>query len=257
MNGYDDDDDPAYIGKKPYKDLSFMNKLCNPDYRPVSVIINAPFRLRDDEGKIISIAIEGHALIGIYQDSDYPELKDTERLKVIKVMTPTKLYNQHKIGFGKLKTWAGRPEWPVKCDACTDGYSATCDNCNGSGFNSNEDEDCPSCDGEGKYEEYFYDDVGNKTKFINKNGAEWSYKYDGNGRLIKETSPVVTVTSVSDSLVVTRDNTSLETHITYDALGNVDRHTAERVDHVRKRREVDDDDVVHAEAGKALDGLDG
>src|SRR3990172_11735825 len=82
------------------RDLSFMNKLCNPDYRPVSAIINAPFRLRDGEGKIISIATEGHALIGIYQDSDYPELTDTERLKVIKVITPTKLYNQHKIGFG-------------------------------------------------------------------------------------------------------------------------------------------------------------
>ena len=134
------------------KDLSFMNKLCDPDHRPVSAIINAPFSLRDGEGEIISAVTGGHALIGIYQDSDYPELKDAERLKVIRIMTPTQLHNQHKIDFGKLKTWAGRPEWSVKCDACTDGYSATCNGCDGSGLNNKNDDVCPSCDGEGKYE---------------------------------------------------------------------------------------------------------
>ena len=133
------------------KDMGFLSKLCNPDYRPVNAIINAPFRLRDG-GKIISIATEGHALIGIYQGSDYPELPDTEQSKVLKRMTPDKSCIQRKVDFNKLKTWAGRPEWPVKCSVCTAGYSAICDNCDGSGLNNKNDDGCPSCDGEGKYE---------------------------------------------------------------------------------------------------------
>ena len=131
------------------KDLSFMNKLCDPNKS--SQIINAPFRFWEG-GRIMSCATEGHALLAVYQDSMFVLLDDVNRDKVVKVMKPAKSHVRHMVDFNKLKTWAGRPEWPVKCSACTDGYSATCDNCDGSGLNNKNDDGCPSCDGEGKYE---------------------------------------------------------------------------------------------------------
>lgn len=82
-----------------------------------------------------------------------------------------------------------------------------------------------STDAEGFSEHYEYDALGNKISFINKNGSEWTYEYDAAGRQIVEHSPVVAVTTVAANLAVTTENVSLQTHMTYDAVGNVTSRT--------------------------------
>jgi YD repeat-containing protein len=72
---------------------------------------------------------------------------------------------------------------------------------------------------------FLYDAVGNKTQYTNQNGAVWTYVYDANRRMIEEHSPQVNVTTVSLSgntlTPAAPVLTSLITHMTYDALGNV------------------------------------
>lgn len=79
-------------------------------------------------------------------------------------------------------------------------------------------------DASNNYEEYSYDAVGNKTKFRNKKGAEWTYQYDANHRLLSETTPAVayTVLTRSSSGISAQTSTGpLVTKFEYDDLGNV------------------------------------
>ncbi|MDQ8021661.1 MAG: LysM peptidoglycan-binding domain-containing protein [Moraxellaceae bacterium] len=83
-------------------------------------------------------------------------------------------------------------------------------------------------DAAGITEHYGYDAQGNRTSFTDKKGAVWTYEYDANGRLTYERSPVVAVTTVSESgasLVSSTANASIVTYIQYDAMGNVLRRT--------------------------------
>jgi YD repeat-containing protein len=78
----------------------------------------------------------------------------------------------------------------------------------------------------GNYEEFQYDDLGNKTSFRNELGAVWNYEYDANGRMIYERSPSVQVTRLlasgsSLSIDPSSAAASIVTRIQYDALGNV------------------------------------
>jgi YD repeat-containing protein len=76
-------------------------------------------------------------------------------------------------------------------------------------------------------ESYGYDAVGNRTSFTNKKGNVWTYVYDANHRLVQETSPVVDITTVTESvpgagvLQSSTANAGIITKITYDAVGNV------------------------------------
>jgi YD repeat-containing protein len=49
----------------------------------------------------------------------------------------------------------------------------------------------------GGEESWTYDALGNKASFRNKKGAVWTYGYDAAGRLVRETSPQLSVTSTS------------------------------------------------------------
>ncbi len=78
------------------------------------------------------------------------------------------------------------------------------------------------------FEQYTYDGVGNKLTYRNANGDVWTYKYDANGRLTDEISPLVTLTSIADlsgTLTPTPESASVLTRITYDAFGNVKTRT--------------------------------
>lgn len=86
-----------------------------------------------------------------------------------------------------------------------------------------------STDAYGFTESYSYDGVGNRTSFVNKKGATWNYDYDSAGRLVKETSPTVYVTHLSqngaqgvlDIDAAESQARRLDTVFTYDAIGNV------------------------------------
>jgi YD repeat-containing protein len=105
-----------------------------------------------------------------------------------------------------------------------------------------------STDALGFDESYDYDAVGNKLSFTNKSEKTWNYAYDGAGRLLKETSPEVEVSSLSyipvhrddvptpgarrvvlqgsyyDVLTVTSTQ-RVDTRLDYDALGNLTSRT--------------------------------
>lgn len=88
-------------------------------------------------------------------------------------------------------------------------------------------------------ETYDYDAVGNRIEYINRNGARWTYVYDGNRRLIEEHSPEVDIDRVyraSDgngyggtlgpSLLASETvHDSIITRMTYDVFGNVTSRT--------------------------------
>jgi len=58
------------------KDLSFLNKLCDPNYIPVREFINTPFQMLDRNGYDITVATGRYCLIALYLKSDYPVVSD-------------------------------------------------------------------------------------------------------------------------------------------------------------------------------------
>ena len=81
-------------------------------------------------------------------------------------------------------------------------------------------------------ESYEYNGLGQKTSFTNKANATWNYEYDAAGRLAKETSPLVYVTSaIGDdnvALTVNAGSTSKQGIVTlyrYDTFGNLQEKT--------------------------------
>jgi YD repeat-containing protein len=83
----------------------------------------------------------------------------------------------------------------------------------------------------GNVEYYGYDALDNRIWFTNAKGSAaqdvlytWRYEYDANGRMVKETTPAVSITTVttdSSGLHTSAANVALETVMTYDALGNL------------------------------------
>jgi YD repeat-containing protein len=71
-------------------------------------------------------------------------------------------------------------------------------------------------DAAGNSEYFEYDTAGNKTKYTNALGKVWTYGYDVAGRMIAETSPVVSVTSGDTS-----QDFHLRTTYEYDAQGRL------------------------------------
>ncbi|WP_048438762.1 RHS repeat protein, partial [Caenimonas sp. SL110] len=83
-----------------------------------------------------------------------------------------------------------------------------------------------STDALGYTESYSYDAIGRKQSFTNKAGAVWTYQHDASGRVTTETSPTVLRTPTSldaaGNLVLgTPVNVQPQTHLSYDALGNL------------------------------------
>ncbi|WP_431688986.1 DUF6531 domain-containing protein [Hahella sp. NBU794] len=77
-------------------------------------------------------------------------------------------------------------------------------------------------DAEGHVERYVYDAKGNLTQLENKIGSVWTYEYDANGRMIKETTPKVSITQVDrSSLSETTQLTNIVKRNEYDGLGNL------------------------------------
>lgn len=73
------------------------------------------------------------------------------------------------------------------------------------------------------YEQFGYDDLGNRTSFTNRNGDTWNYIYDANGRLEVELSPLVEVATITagTSLSAETRTVRIVTRMEYDDLGNV------------------------------------
>ena len=63
-----------------------------------------------------------------------------------------------------------------------------------------------------------YNALGDKTGFIDKNGAKWRYVYDRQGRLFDQFSPPVAVQLSNET---TPTNRSLQTRLYYDAFGSL------------------------------------
>ena len=60
--------------------------------------------------------------------------------------------------------------------------------------------------------------LGDKTSFIDKNGATWRYDYDRQGRLFNQYSPPVLVKLSKETAPTNR---SLQTRLSYDAFGSL------------------------------------
>ena len=91
-----------------------------------------------------------------------------------------------------------------------------------------------SIDALGNAEKYAYDALGNKTAFTNKNGDAWTYSFDASSHLLTETSPTVTVTTLSvtgannaitPTVLSTSNTQAIITKLGYDALGNLTSKT--------------------------------
>jgi YD repeat-containing protein len=83
-------------------------------------------------------------------------------------------------------------------------------------------------DSYGNYEQYSYDDVGNRQSFRNKNGSSWTYQYDTLGRLTAEITPLVDTYTVTDGTSITLNavnNTAITTRIEYTSFGDVWKRT--------------------------------
>src|SRR5262249_16245452 len=63
-----------------------------------------------------------------------------------------------------------------------------------------------------------YNALGDKTSFIDKNGAQWRYVYDRQGRLFDQHSPPVAVEGSNETAPTSR---SLQTRLYHDAFGNL------------------------------------
>jgi YD repeat-containing protein len=63
-----------------------------------------------------------------------------------------------------------------------------------------------------------YNALGDKTRFIDKNGATWRYDYDRQGRLFNQYSPAVVVQLSNETAPTSR---SLQTQLYYDAFGSL------------------------------------
>ena len=79
-------------------------------------------------------------------------------------------------------------------------------------------------DGTSAYEQFGYDDLGNRTWYRNKSGDTWDYIYDANGRLEAELSPEVEFVTITGETSLSAGPPTLArivTRMTYDDLGNV------------------------------------
>lgn len=79
-------------------------------------------------------------------------------------------------------------------------------------------------------ESYTYDAQGRKQSFVNKLGFTWTYTYDAAGRMLTETTPQVSLTSVSSNgagnlVANAATNAAIVTRLSYDALGNLTQRT--------------------------------
>lgn len=76
-------------------------------------------------------------------------------------------------------------------------------------------------------ESYTYDASGHKKTFTNKKGDTWLYDYDGAGRLVKETSPALSLASISADGTMTRtqEGGRVITLLAYDGAGRLKSRT--------------------------------
>jgi len=75
-------------------------------------------------------------------------------------------------------------------------------------------------DAAGYVESYTYDNAGNKISFTNKENNTWSYEYNSNNLLIKETSPSVTYTESGNTVTA-----AIITLFEYDNNGSLTKQT--------------------------------
>jgi YD repeat-containing protein len=74
-------------------------------------------------------------------------------------------------------------------------------------------------------EQYEYNPLGDRTGWIDKNRAGWTYAYDRKGQRTKQTSPPVQFKLSGEPLITTAPNRVLETRFGYDAFGNLIQQT--------------------------------
>ena len=77
-------------------------------------------------------------------------------------------------------------------------------------------------------ERYEYNALGDRTRWIDKNGAAWTYDYDRKGQKIKETSPPMQFKLSGEALGTPAPNRVLENRFAYDAFGNLIRRSRPR-----------------------------
>ena len=70
-------------------------------------------------------------------------------------------------------------------------------------------------------ERYEYNALGDRTRWIDKNGAAWTCEYDRKGQKVKETSPPTPFKLGGEALSTPAPNRLLETRFAYDAFGNL------------------------------------
>lgn len=81
----------------------------------------------------------------------------------------------------------------------------------------------------GQTESYGYDALGRRRSFADKRRFTWLYEYDAGGRLLKQTSPAVSVNNIpvadEEPVNIWRVSTGVVTQFGYDALGRLVRQT--------------------------------
>ncbi|TFY97069.1 LysM peptidoglycan-binding domain-containing protein [Ramlibacter humi] len=82
----------------------------------------------------------------------------------------------------------------------------------------------------GGTESYTYDALGRKLSFVNKSHFTWTYAYDAAGRMTTETTPQVSLTSVTTNgagnlVAGATASAAIVTRLAYDALGNLVERT--------------------------------
>ena len=82
-----------------------------------------------------------------------------------------------------------------------------------------------SVDALGAVERWRHDALGRKTGFTNKLGASWDYDFDAAGRMVLERAPMITVVrtaiDLNGMLSAGTADVRVETHLDYDAFGNL------------------------------------
>ena len=72
-------------------------------------------------------------------------------------------------------------------------------------------------------ERYEYNPLGDRIRWIDKNGAAWTCEYDRKGQKVEETSPPTPFKLSGEALSTPTPNRMLKTRFAYDAFGNLIR----------------------------------